>query len=215
MNKFFIKIRYFFVFYKSKFLKKKIFKIGEDDSFKFKEKIKKYNFSTFWFLNNIEIFNYFLPKNSKKSFNYLEIGSYEGMSLLYVLEKYKKAKVSCVDLWNNLNIEKNFKKNINKYLNVKKIKSDSIIALRKLNQENKKFDYIYVDGLHEGSHLIVDAIESFKILKKNGIMIIDDFMQDEQSLLYQSYQGIFYFLELFKKEIEILYFQNILVLKKK
>ena len=72
-----------------------------------------------------------------------------------------------------------------------------------------------MDGLHEGSHLIVDAIESFKILKKNGIMIIDDFMQDEQSLLYQSYQGIFYFLELFKKEIEILYFQNILVLKKK
>ncbi len=166
-------------------------------------------------MNNLEIFNYFLPRDYNKSYNYLEIGSYEGMSLLYVLEKYKNAKVTSIDLWDDSAIEFSFNKNINNYLNLIKIKSDSIIALRKLNKEKKEFDYIYIDGLHEGTHVIVDAIEAFKLLNINGIMILDDFMQDDNNISYQSYEGIFYFLELFKKEIKILYFQNILVLKKK
>ena len=45
-------------------------------------------------------------------------------------------------------------------------------------------------------------------------MILDDFMQDDKNISYQSYEGLFYFLELFRKEIKILYLQNILVLKK-
>jgi hypothetical protein len=215
MNKFFIKVRYFFIFYSSKLLKKKIFNLGKYNALDFKEKIKKYNFTTFWFLNNLEIFNYFLPKDYSRSFNYLEIGSYEGMSLLYILNRYKNSKITSIDLWDNQSIEISFDNNVASYSNLIKIKSDSIIALRELNKKNKKFEYIYIDGLHEGSHVIVDAIEAFKLLNVNGIMIFDDFMQDDKNIFYQSYEGIFYFLELFRREIEILYFQNILVLKKK
>ena len=215
MNKFFIKAKYFFIFYRSKFLKKKIYNLGKESKLEFKNTIKRYNFTTFWFLNNLEIFNYFLPRDYNKSYNYLEIGSYEGMSLLYVLEKYKNAKITSIDLWNDSDIESSFNKNINNYSNLIKIKSDSIISLRELNKKNKKFDYIYIDGLHEGTHVIVDAIEAFKLLDLNGIMIFDDFMQDDKNISCQSYEGIFYFLELFKKQIKILYFQNILVLKRK
>ena len=214
MNKFFIKVRYFFIFYKSKILKKKIYKSGNDVATDFKSKIKKYNFNVFWFINNLEIFNYFFPREFNKSFTYLEIGSYEGMSLLYLLEKYKNVKITAIDLWNDGNIELSFNKNTNKYSNLKKIKSDSIIALRELNKNKEKFNYIYVDGFHDGAHVIVDAIEAFKLLDINGIMILDDFMQVDKNVAYQSYEGIFYFLELFRKEIKILYFQNILVLKK-
>ena len=214
MNKFFIKVRYFFIFYKSKILKNKIYKSGNHVAVDFKRKIKKYNLSVFWFMNNLEIFNYFFPRDSDKSFTYLEIGSYEGMSLLYLLEKYKNAKITAVDLWNDDNIEISFNKNTNKYSNLKKIKLDSIIALRELNKNKEKFNYIYVDGFHDGAHVIVDAIEAFKLLDINGIMILDDFMQVDKNIAYQSYEGIFFFLELFRKEIKILYFQNILVLKK-
>ena len=214
MNKFFIKIRYFFIFYKSKFLKKKIYKLGRHHAADFKNKVKEYNFTVFWFMNNLEIFNYYLPRDTNKSFNYLEIGSYEGMSLLYALEKYKNAKITAIDLWNNSKIELLFNENIKKYSNLLKIKSDSIIALRELNKKKQKFNYIYIDGFHDGSHVIVDAIEAFKLLDINGIMILDDFMQDDKNISYQSYEGIFYFLELFRKEIKVLYFQNILVLKK-
>ena len=214
MNKLFIKFKYFFIFYKSKFLKKKIYNFGSHAAADFKNKIKEYNFTVFWFMNNLEIFNYYLPRDFNKSFTYLEIGSYEGMSLLYTLERYRNAKITSIDLWNDSSIESFFDRNTKKYLNLIKIKSDSIIALRELNKDNKKFNYIYIDGYHDGSHVIVDAIEAFKLLDINGFMILDDFMQDDKKISYQSYEGIFCFLELFRKEIKILYFQNILVLKK-
>ena len=70
--------------------------------------------------------------------------------------------------------------NIKKYSNLLKIKSDSIIALRELNKKKQKFNYIYIDGFHDGSHVIVDAIEAFKLLDINGIMILDDFMHKAQ-----------------------------------
>ena len=68
--------------------------------------------------------------------------------------------------------------------------------------------------MHEGTHVLIDAIKSFKLLKINGIMIFDDFMQHDKNLLHKSYEGIYHFLKLFKKKIKILYFQNILVIKK-
>ena len=117
-------------------------------------------------------------------------------------------------MWSDSEIEKVFDQNLKNFNNLEKIKIDSIIALRKLKDNNREFDYIYVDGLHEGTHVLIDAIQSFKLLKINGIIIFDDFMQYDKSLLYKSYEGIYSFLKLFKKQIKILYFQNILVVKK-
>jgi hypothetical protein len=52
------------------------------------------------------------------------------------------------------------------------------------------------------------------VLKNNGIMIFDDFLQFDASRKYQTYEAIFYFLQFFKNNLRILYFQNILVIKK-
>jgi hypothetical protein len=213
MNKKILKLKYLFYFYKSKFLKKKILKEKKFLKIFFNKEILKKNFNDLWFLNNIEIFDYFFPKKQKK-FEYLEIGANEGLSLFYVLKKHKKAKVTAIDLWRDKKKEFFFDKNLKQFDNYIKIKKDSIIALRELGIKKKKYDYIYVDGFHDGSHLLVDAIESYKLLKKNGIMIFDDALQSDKSLRYKSYQGIKNFLDFFGKEIKILYFQNILVIKK-
>ena len=138
----------------------------------------------------------------------MEVGSFEGLSLLYVLNKYKKARVTSIDINDIIN------KKVKNFKNIKFIKSDSIIALRNLGRENKKFNYIYIDGLHNGEHVIVDAIESFKLLQYGGIMIFDDFMSTDKKLKYQTGEGLYYFLNFLKKEIQILYFQDILVIKK-
>jgi hypothetical protein len=214
MNRSLLKLEYFIYYYKSKSLKKKIFSNEKIDILNFKKNFFKYQFKSFWFLNNIEIINYFLPKYKDSKFDYLEIGSHEGMSLLSILERYKNVQATSVDLWSDAIIEKRFDENLKNFNNLEKIKLDSIIALRKLNDNNREFDYIYVDGLHEGTHVLIDAIQSFKLLKINGIMIFDDFMQHDKNLLYKSYEGIYHFLKLFKKKIKILYFQNILVIKK-
>ena len=207
MSRLFIKFKFFFYFYKSKFLKKKIY---EDKSKLdlFKKLAEKYKFKKIWFFNNFQIFEYFLPKNLNKKFRYLEVGSYEGLSLFYILTKYKKVNVVAIDVINIIN------KKIKNLKNFQFIKSDSIIALRKLVKKNKKFNYIYIDGLHHGEHVIVDAIESFKILQHNGIMIFDDFMSIDKNLTHQTFKGLLYFLNFFKKEIRILYLQNVLVIRK-
>ena len=130
------------------------------------------------------------------------------------MKNYKKVIATAIDLWKDKKKEFYFDKNLKEFNNYTKIKKDSIIALRELGSKNKKYDYVYVDGFHDGSHLIVDAIESYKLLKKNGIMIFDDALQNDKSLQYKSYQGVKNFLDFFRKEIKILYFQNILVIKK-
>jgi hypothetical protein len=214
MNRLLIKLEFFFYFFKSKALKKKIFNIEKKNSLNFKKIISKYRFENFWFLNNIEIINYFLPKSKDIKFDYMEIGSHEGMSLLNILEQYKNVSATAIDLWSDNKIQKVFDENLKDFKNLEKINLDSIIALRKLKDNNREFDYIYVDGLHEGAHVLIDAIQSFRLLKINGIIIFDDFLQYDKNLLYQSYQGIYAFLKLFKKEIKILYFQNILIIKK-
>jgi transcriptional antiterminator Rof (Rho-off) len=213
MNKKILKLKNLFIFYKSKFLKKKFLKEKRSLKILFKKQILKKNFNDLWFLNNIEIFDYFFPKKQKR-FDYLEIGANEGLSLFYVLKNYKKVIATAIDLWKDKKKEFYFDKNLKEFNNYTKIKKDSIIALRELGSKNKKYDYVYVDGFHDGSHLIVDAIESYKLLKKNGIMIFDDALQNDKSLQYKFYQGVKNFLDFFRKEIKILYFQNILVIKK-
>ena len=213
MNRFYIKLKFFFIFYKSKFLKKKIFYLSKKKE-NFKNQLFQYKFNERWFFNNIEIINYFLPSLKDIEFNYLEVGSHEGLSLLNVLTQYKNVQATSIDIWSDNIIEKTFDENLKHFKNNRKIKDDSIVSLRKLKNGDKKFDYIFIDGSHEGDHILIDAIQAFKILKINGIMIFDDFMQHDGKLIYKSYEGIYYFLQLFKKKIKILYFQNILIIKK-
>jgi len=40
---------------------------------------------------------------------------------------------------------------------------------------NDSFDMIYVDGSHEPQDVIVDCVLAFRLLKKGGLMIMDDY----------------------------------------
>jgi hypothetical protein len=130
MNKNILKLKYLFIFYKSKFLKKKIIRENKYLKILFKKAILKKNFSDLWFLNNIEIFNYFFPKKQKQ-FDYLEIGSNEGLSLFYVLKNFNMVRATAIDLWKDKKKEFYFDKNLKKFDNFIKIKKDSIIALKR------------------------------------------------------------------------------------
>ena len=177
------KLKFFKIRLISSIIKKKLKKNTFFDEFK--NIINKKNFSTYWFLNNFKIFGNFLPKNFKKNFNYLEIGSFEGMSALFVLNFWENSKVTCVDTWEVskdksqvLNydfktIEEKFDLNLKKY-SFQKIKSLSINALNGLKAKNLFFDYIYIDGSHNGIDILNDAKISFEILNTNGIIIFDD-----------------------------------------
>ena len=221
-----LKLKYFVHYYKSKILKKKCKKNYKDQKIKFEYNIKEKNFSNKWFLNNFDIFNFFLPKEKNSKFDYLEVGCFEGLSSFFVLSEYKAVNAILLDIWDmpnpnsktlshNFNsIEKAFDNNLSGF-NFTKIKDDSVVAMRKLFKQNKSFDFIYIDGSHNGEDILSDAIEAFKILKKEGLIFFDDFLQYDKNRALQSYDGIEKFLNLYSNYLKIEYFQNNLVVRKK
>ena len=221
-----LKLKYFVHYYKSKILKKKCKKNYKDQKIKFENDIKEKNFSNKWFLNNFDIFNFFLPKEKNSKFDYLEVGCFEGLSSFFVLSEYKAVNAILLDIWDmpnpnsktlshNFNsIEKAFDNNLSGF-NFTKIKDDSVVTMRKLFKQNKSFDFIYIDGSHNGEDILSDAIEAFKILKKEGLIFFDDFLQYDKNRALQSYDGIEKFLNLYSNYLKIEYFQNNLVVRKK
>ena len=220
-----LKLKYLLYYYKSKSLKKKCKVKYSKEKIDFIDKISNKNFSNKWFLNNFDIFNHFLPENKNEKFNYLEIGCFEGLSSFYVLSQFKFVNAYFLDIWDEPNknsksltddfnkVEKLFDENLSKF-NFTKIKDDSVISMRKLLRKNMDFDFIYVDGSHNGEDILSDAIEAFKILKKGGLIFFDDFLQYELNRKIQSYVGIEKFLELYSNDLQIVFFQNNLVVKK-
>ena len=223
---FFLKLKYFLHYYKSKALKKRCKKDYASQKKIFEEKLDHKNFSQKWFLNNFEIFTFFLPKDKSLKFDYLEVGCYEGLSSFYVLSEYKSVNAFFLDIWDMPNpnsktlshnfglIEKTFDQNLSGF-DFKKMKNDSVISMRKLLKDNVHFDFIYIDGSHNGEDILSDAIEAFKILKVNGLMFFDDFLQHDDNRILQSYVGIDKFLSLYSDYLKIEYFQNNLVVRKK
>ena len=53
-------------------------------------------------------------------------------------------------------------------------KDYSVNILKRLINENKKFDFVYVDGDHRSHIVIQDLIFSYNLLNENGIILIDD-----------------------------------------
>tara|TARA_B100001996_G_scaffold341131_1_gene295013 strand:+ start:251 stop:934 length:684 start_codon:yes stop_codon:yes gene_type:complete len=221
----FLKLKYLLYYYKSKALKKKCKRIYKDKKIDFDQKLSTKNFSNKWFLNNFDIFNFFLPKDKSQKFDYLEVGCFEGLSSFYVLSEYKSVNAFFLDIWdipnpnsktisNNFNtVEKAFDENLSKF-NFIKIKEDSVVAMRRLLKQNKSFDFIYIDGSHNGEDILSDAIEAFKILKVGGLIFFDDFLQHDKNRAIQSYEGIGKFLSLYSNYLVIEYFQNNLVVRK-
>jgi hypothetical protein len=120
-------------------------------------------------------------KNSSINLKILEIGSFEGYSANIFSKIFDRSEIYCVDPWIpysehlNLNfnkIEKNFDKNT-KNLNVKKFKMFSSNFFKN-NSEN--FDLIYIDGSHAAADVLFDAMESYNILNKGGVLFFDDFL---------------------------------------
>ena len=135
----------------------------------------------------------------------LEIGSYEGASACYLIQKLAQSnpiEIHCVDAWNNemsedtdykyygsnidmKAVESRFRKNTKLAIENVSEKVDLFIhkgfsddQLIKLWSSGKKdyFDFIYIDGSHLGPDVLTDAVLSFRLLKIGGVMAFDDYL---------------------------------------
>jgi hypothetical protein len=145
--------------------------------------LKNYKISYDWFSSHTYYFKYFMNK-FPENFKYLEIGSYEGNSALYVSTNFPASNVTCVDLWEGVEeykgkdfniIEKNFDLNLKGLGNINKIKSSSDDFFIK---NTIAYDFIYIDGNHKFDYVLRDCENAWRFLNNGGFLVCDDYIWD-------------------------------------
>jgi predicted O-methyltransferase YrrM len=144
----------------------------------------RYRIADNWY-GNVDVNQY-----RDKPIKYLEIGTFYGANLLSVAETYAShmdSKLYCIDPWidyedypeyknEQSTIYETFLSNIEKSASKDRIiinRGYSNVEIPKF--EDNFFDIIYIDGNHEPEYVLEDAVLSFRKLKKDGIMIFDDY----------------------------------------
>jgi predicted O-methyltransferase YrrM len=160
--------------------------------------MNEYKFTSAWFETAKHVWEEIIPQLSPKII--LEIGSYEGASTCYLIDKLageSAMEIHCIDTWEGgmehqgtdmSSVEARYDHNValaiarakNK-VTIVKHKKNSDIALATLISEGKKnyFDFIYVDGSHQAPDVLCDAVLGFRLLKVGGAMVFDDYLWSE------------------------------------
>ena len=166
---------------------------------------RQYQYTNQWFESAAKpVWDAFIPQINPTRI--LEIGSYEGASACYLIEKLapnKKIEIHCIDTWEggiehqvggtaegDMNaVEKRFHHNtqlamslIGYNVQLHNHKGFSDIELAKMLASGMQgyFDLIYVDGSHQAPDVLCDALLSFRLLRKNGVIVFDDYLWQEE-----------------------------------
>ena len=152
--------------------------------------MNKYNWSQDWFTSSIPVFEMILKElKGKPNLNYLEIGSFEGRSMVWMFENIltdETSRATCIDDFSGVNkynegkilkegLKDRFLANLSPFKGkFRLIEGDSKKILRK-KFEDETFDIIYVDGGHEAHETLLDGIYSVPLLKVGGYILFDDY----------------------------------------
>lgn len=159
-------------------------------------------FTNNWFNeNSILVWAHLIP--ATKPAKILEIGSYEGASICYLIEtlgNMHDLEIHAIDTWAGGNdhiskdlmtkvlmneVEERFYKNTKECigkvshkvdLKTHKGPSDIKLSLLMCSGFRDYFDFIYVDGSHETTDTLLDCALAFRMLKPKGVMVIDDYL---------------------------------------
>jgi len=189
-----------------------------------------------WFDRCIPSWTKYLDKyKGKENLRFLEVGSYEGRSTCWLLDNiltHLSSKIKCFDLfegcssqgewskelydrYNMSEVFRNFISNVSSYGDrVEYRVGVSQELLRELGH-SPLFDFIYIDGSHIACDVLEDSVLAFRLLKPNGIMILDDYTWEffEEPLRHPK-MGIDAFLTIFHGQFDVLLKDRQVILRK-
>lgn len=176
--------------------------------------------TTDWFTHNIPHWEAAI-RDTNPITQALELGVFEGRSVLWMLDNLPDAHVTAVDWWNNdwlearghYDTETNFDHNIAPYGDrVTKVKATTLDYLR---DNRQTFDLIYIDGGHIGKTVITDACLAHHALNPGGLLIFDDYGQDKDpSRIDRARGAINHFIELFADDYTVVHIGYQAILRK-
>lgn len=188
----------------------------------------EFQYTSNWFDSNAKTWDDLVSK--KRPRKILEIGSYEGRSACWLIEKctrYQPIEIHCIDSWQGGmehdkssmgEVESRFDHNIsvaikNAENGVKfhKHKSLSNIALAKLIADgmSESFDFVYIDGSHQAPDVLIDCTMSFQLLEVGALIIFDDYLgYTEETGKQDSFNmvkpGVDAFLNIFQRKVVVM-----------
>lgn len=161
--------------------------------------MQNYDFTNNWFdVTARGLWDTLLPAIQPK--NILEVGSYEGASTCYLINKIGQIhdlEIHCIDTWQGgiehsgvdmAAIEQRFYKNISlatrsvphgvRLVSHRGASDEMMIGLL---SDGKRgfFDFIYIDGSHQAPDVLADAVLGFRLLKVGGVIAFDDYTWKE------------------------------------
>lgn len=161
-----------------------------------------FNFTRDTYSPNIPNWNIWFSKYKNKSLRYLEIGSFEGMSALWINEEFPSCVITCIDTELRPNLKFNVS-NAGPISDIELIEGKSQDILE--NTHFTPYDVIYIDGSHKGIDVFQDAYLSWQILKPGGMLIFDDYnyLPSMPKLAHHPKFAIDSFLDLYNGEYTI------------
>jgi len=169
-----------------------------------------------WFLNHGSIWIKYIDKLiGKENLNFLEIGSFEGRSALWLLDNiltHQSSKITCLDLFPKVLLGKDNSKQKQIFLDNTKEYTDKIILIDGVSQVNLRklkvgfYDFVYIDGSHLAPDVLEDAVLSFRLIKKGGIIIFDDYLWGEgKATIDKPKIAVDSFLSVYSNRCKVLY----------
>jgi predicted O-methyltransferase YrrM len=152
-------------------------------------------FSYDWFSQHIPMWE-MVMRTLETNKRFLEIGSFEGKATCWMLENAldDAGEIVAIDTWEGSpefarlpievirSSEETFRRNVDLARSprqtVTMMKGTSYEMLAQLIGERQQFDLIYVDGSHQASDTLTDAVMAWPLLRERGVMIFDDYLWD-------------------------------------
>ena len=174
-------------------------------------KFSEHSFTEDYVFDRLPLWTQYLSELSgKEDIHLLEVGSYEGRSAIWFLEHiltHPSSRITCIDPFFSRMAEIRFDHNLKVSGcsdRVTKIKARSQEALKHLREDN--YAVIYIDGSHNASDVRADALLSWSLLKRGGILIFDDYLWNlELPVEDRPKKAIDNFLSDFRSHLEILH----------
>jgi predicted O-methyltransferase YrrM len=189
-----------------------------------------YKFTTDWFSNKSPAWEVALADLvGKPDVQYLEVGVYEGRSVVWMLENVltnPTSHVTGIDIfWANDAKEYEYS------AEDQKLYEDNVIAaggegrfttIAEFSQNALRtlplnyYDVVYIDGAHNGPAVLEDAILSWRLVKPGGYLIFDDYRWwSKASRIKTPRYAIDIFAEAFAERFELIHSEGQAIFKRK
>ncbi|HZV21796.1 MAG TPA: class I SAM-dependent methyltransferase [Hyphomicrobiales bacterium] len=188
---------------------------------------KQYIFTKNWFTHKIAVWTEILKEfKGKPNITYLEIGTFEGRSALWVLENIltnPTAKITVIDAFEEGTLQR-FRSNINLSGEASKFKILAGLSTEKIKEVPlNSIDFAYIDGSGKGIVMLSDLVNTWNVVKVGGVMICSRYALDAElrkALELQPndsgpYEAIDAFLKVYKSYIKLLVFEENQVIVRK